>query len=131
MKNQRIRRASIITDWIKVAQKRKRYKNNMSGYKGVSPEFYVWESLSKNPFDEDERKLRTGLKWRVKIKYGGRQLSYGLWKSKKQAARVYNLLATTLFGNHCYINKNVGKITDKEKEIVKEKTIKYLEKYKW
>jgi len=109
------------------SQKRKRYKNNISGYKGVSPEFYAWESKSNNLFDKEERKLNTNLKWRVKITLDGKQFSFGLWKYKKQAARIYNWIAASLFGDHCYINKNVGKITNNERRKVNKIVNKYVD----
>lgn len=61
------------------------YKNNTSGYKGVS-------------FRKDR-----GV-WRATIKVNGKNMSLGVFDCAEKAARAYDAAAIAAWGDCCYLN---------------------------
>lgn len=66
-------------------------RNNTSGYKGVS---------------------RCGNSWKAQIQLNGKHIHLGYFKTKIEAARIYNQTAKELFGQYAYLNMEVLPVGD-------------------
>jgi len=68
-------------------------KDNTSGYKGVS-----YKKRNKDMINEHSKP------WEVRIRYNGKRLYLGAYKTKEEAALAYNKKAIELYGEYAYLN---------------------------
>lgn len=83
------RRANLrLATYTENNQNRGAYRNNKSGYKGVSP--------SRN-------------RWRARIKHDGKLVDLGTYTTPEDAAIAYNCGAIRFFGEFAVLNKVFGR----------------------
>lgn len=78
-------------------------KNNLRKCKNIQNRWN--QKLSKNSTSGYKGVTRVGLKWQTGISYKGDWIYLGIYKTKEEAALVYNKAALEYFGEFARLNK--------------------------
>ena len=86
-------------------------------------------SVYKGVFKRGNPKSRPG--WTARIKFNGRHVELGVFKSEEMAAGAYNFASRIFFGRYRHENANVDELPIQEQIRIFKIAERYIKKYGW